>query len=362
MMKKSFNLFFHSCLFNSIPIAATIYPVRSSLQQDPTKRGGRWQSDFIWNSNWQEALQIQEDVRRQIEQGRKEAAEKGNSGDGKGFLSLTSKVDLNSMEVDLSEQLKPRQKSQNDSSTITVGQEASRMRRPSTIDGYPAVPATRGEVRAWDRSGRYSKKVIATPTTAEDVVEMAAQAAAEQERYDQLKKELQQWATGLTAVSFAATFAFYGRDTAASYGVGAVGGLVYLRLLNKSIDGFGYGGMGAALGQNRLLIPLILALGYNRYNLMFAGETGVTLQLLPMLVGFFTYKGAVIARQSLILFGDLTAPYTSGLSSGGGDGENSSSTSGSEGYGNGGGENGENDENLDVTSVDRAFNGKILRG
>lgn len=54
------------------------------------------------------------------------------------------------------------------------------------------------------------------------------------------------------------------RDVAASYGVGAVGGLIYLRLLNKSIDSVGVG-LGGALGQPRLLIPVILALGYNRW-------------------------------------------------------------------------------------------------
>lgn len=51
---------------------------------------------------------------------------------------------------------------------------------------------------------------------------------------------------------------------AASYGVGALGGLVYLRLLNRSVDGVG-GGLAGALGQQRLLIPIILALGYNRW-------------------------------------------------------------------------------------------------
>lgn len=53
------------------------------------------------------------------------------------------------------------------------------------------------------------------------------------------------------------------RDVAASYGVGALGGLLYLRLLNRSVDGVG-GGLAGALGQQRLLIPIILALGYNR--------------------------------------------------------------------------------------------------
>jgi hypothetical protein len=32
---------------------------------------------------------------------------------------------------------------------------------------------------------------------------------------------------------------------------------------------------------------------------------GLTLQLLPMLLGFFTYKGAVLAKQSLVLFAEL---------------------------------------------------------
>lgn len=40
---------------------------------------------------------------------------------------------------------------------------------------------------------------------------LAAKVEAEQRRYDELKKELQAWAAGLTLVCFAATLAFYGR-------------------------------------------------------------------------------------------------------------------------------------------------------
>lgn len=54
------------------------------------------------------------------------------------------------------------------------------------------------------------------------------------------------------------------QDTAASYGLGALGGLMYLRLLNRSVDGMGASFLGAAGGQARLLIPVILALAYNR--------------------------------------------------------------------------------------------------
>ena len=54
-----------------------------------------------------------------------------------------------------------------------------------------------------------------------------------------------------------------------SYTLGALGGYVYLRLLGRSVDGMaGQGGLASgvasAVGNQRLLIPVILALGYNR--------------------------------------------------------------------------------------------------
>jgi len=36
-----------------------------------------------------------------------------------------------------------------------------------------------------------------------------------------------------------------------------------------------------------------------------AAETGLTLELLPMLLGFFTYKAAVATKQASVLLGDL---------------------------------------------------------
>lgn len=286
--------------------AAEIYPVRSSLQMDPTKRGGRWQSDFIWNSNWKEALDFEESMKRRQEENKNASANQANNSDGdKGFLSLTSKVDLNSMDVDLSSQLRPRPK--------TPSQASSPSRSATRINstaGFPSIPPTRGEVRNWDRGGRYSKKVVATTSSLSQEEELEQIRQAELEAYQDLKKELQLYAAGLTALCLTATYLVYGRDIAASYGIGALAGLFYLRLLNRSVDGFGgFGGIGGALGQQRLLIPVILALGYNRYNTLMSENTGLTLQLLPMLVGFFTYKGAVVARQSLVLFSDLTAPY-----------------------------------------------------
>lgn len=74
-------------------------------------------------------------------------------------------------------------------------------------------------------------------------------------------------------------------------------------------------------------------------------EIGLTLQLLPILLGFFTYKGAVIAKQSLVLFDELTGrQQTAGSSEGG-----------LEAAADGGAS-----PELDVASVDRAFRKKML--
>lgn len=67
-----------------------------------------------------------------------------------------------------------------------------------------------GEARRWLRSGRYSRKAVATPTPA-DSVRIEAEAAAEQVRFDQLKEQLQTWCLGTALVCFAATVVFYSK-------------------------------------------------------------------------------------------------------------------------------------------------------
>lgn len=79
------------------------------------------------------------------------------------------------------------------------------------------------------------------------------------------------------------------------------------------------GGLNTAIGQPRLLIPVVLALTYNRWNALYAEDYGLYLNFYGMLVGFFTYKFAVIGRQGLQLLSDLSAPRQSDDSSGAGD-------------------------------------------
>ncbi len=48
-----------------------------------------------------------------------------------------------------------------------------------------------------------------------------------------------------------------------------------------------------------------------RWNFLAAAETGLTLQLLPMLAGFFTYKLAVLGRQGLAVYQEMYSPQGS---------------------------------------------------
>lgn len=295
--------------FSDVDPNATIYPVKGSLKQDPTKRSGdRYQSDFVWNSNWKEALEYNDTLVERAKE-KKEAEEalgtlggtRGGGVDGRGEqlgrLSLAqTKQDLNSMDVDLTAQLlqKPSKKANSQIPTIKVVP-ASKKANDTTLQRK-----TQRESRAWSRSARYGSKPVASSNT---TPEQEEQQEEDQLAYDALKAELYLWTIGLTAVCMGAAVTFYGRDIAASYGVGALAGFLYLRSLSRSVDSFG-SGLGGA-GSPRLLIPVILAAGYNRYNTLVAEETGLYLSLLPMLVGFFTYKIAVVGKQGLDLADDI---------------------------------------------------------
>lgn len=347
---------------------ATVYPVRGSLTKDPTKRGGRWESDFVWNSNWKEAMDFEERQREKAKEASSAAVDNNEGraaagGGGEkvetGKLSLmAAKIDLNDVNVDLSDQLKPKKGIDGESlpgvPVIPVSRPKKGQRGADAgarRQGYAANPSTKKEAKSWSRGGRYARR--SAPPAASEEEEVKATSELELARYNQLKLELQLWSLGLTAVCLASTFVFYGRDVAASYAIGSLGGLLYLRSLSRSMDAFGVGGVG---GGPRLVIPVILALVYNRYNTLVAESSGIHLDLLPMLVGFFTYKGAVIGRQSLALFDDLASGYQNsgmGDESAGGGGDTGDTNATTE-------DGGQTTTSKDVSSVDRAFTRNML--
>lgn len=100
-------------------------------------------------------------------------------------------------------------------------------------------------------------------------------------------------------------------------------------------------GVNSSIGQPRLLIPVVLALTYNRWNELYADQFGYHLDFYGMLVGFFTYKLAVLGRQGLELFSEISGRPSDTA------GSNSS---------NGGADDGD-----DAMSLDRIFIRKALR-
>jgi len=178
---------------------------------------------------------------------------------------------------------------------------------------------SRGELRRFARATR-SANAAASATAVSAAAQMAVppeereartrEAAEANDRYERLKVGFQAWTLGMGCAGTVCCYCGYSPQTAASYAIGAASGLAYLRLLGRSVDSLGGGSAGAGsatLGQPRLLVPVAMALAYNRWNTLYAGEVGLALELLPMLAGFFTFKLAVISRQGLELLSELSA-------------------------------------------------------
>ena len=117
--------------------------------------------------DWAKQLDYEESLRKQQEEGERLRAEGDGGGDGKGFLSLRSKVDLNSMDVDLSQQLRARKSSAAAASSSSSSPAAPRQPRPRQAPWFATVPPTRVEQRQWQRSGKFSRKVVAVAPTNE---------------------------------------------------------------------------------------------------------------------------------------------------------------------------------------------------
>lgn len=267
---------------------------------DPAKKGGRYQPEFIWNTDWQTALEREESLQRKVD----EARARPQIPDS-GFLSFSRLADLDRMDIDVSEVLlwKRKEKEAREAAAATMRQTpASTSGVNGALSGSRStakvVPVfTRKEVIKLNRVSKSLSRTAFVAEVPELDAEKVQQAEMERQRYEQLVLEQQVWTLAFAAAGFAMTYVSYSQDVAASYLVGALGGFAYLRLLTKSVDAVGAQGVIGMASQPRLLIPIILGLGYNRFNQLYSEQLGLELQLLPMLVGYFTYKLAVIARQ-----------------------------------------------------------------
>lgn len=127
------------------------------------------------------------------------------------------------------------------------------------------------------------------------------------ENYESLKKELllMTGATGLVLTPLICSF--YSLDAGASYALGASGAMVYVRALSKVTDALpssntASGGQSpvdvaaGAVGSQRLLIPVILILVSNRFNFLYGDNFNLHLEIIPIVVGFFSYKVSTLVQ------------------------------------------------------------------
>lgn len=247
-------------------------------------------SDLIWNRDFMPELEKLVMDRPQAPSSPPPPPESS------GFLSLNRVMSLDSLEVDLSASLtasvKPAQEQQ---TAIPETKQIPTQR-------WKLAP-TRKEQEKWDRATkattggsdvmlRESRKPRGDPEVL---------AAESREQYYKLKNQLQLLTVGIGGVGLVSAYVSYTPEIAISFGAGFVGSLAYIRMLGNSIDSMASTGtkkiIKGAIGQPRLLVPVVLVMVFNRWNGIVAPQYGLMhLELIPMLVGFFTYKVATFAQ------------------------------------------------------------------
>lgn len=124
------------------------------------------------------------------------------------------------------------------------------------------------------------------PVVAADPVPEAA--AVSSDDYLRLQRRLLLATLIVSAIAVLITALAFNLHIAGSLLVGALGGLLYLRLLARSVGKLGNGAK--KVGKTQLLVPVVLVLASARLP---------QLELLPALLGFLLYKPALILQVLL---------------------------------------------------------------
>ena len=113
------------------------------------------------------------------------------------------------------------------------------------------------------------------------------------EEYYQLQQELLVTTIVVAVIIFVTVSLFYPLKTSLNYLIGAVASVVYLRMLGKDVEGLGTQKQG--LSKNRLAVFVGLIVVATQWN---------QLEILPIFLGFLTYKATLIIYVFRILFQD----------------------------------------------------------
>lgn len=106
--------------------------------------------------------------------------------------------------------------------------------------------------------------------------------------YDRLQRQLLLATLALAVVGVPLSAFLMGRATAISLLLGALAGLLYLKLLARTVARIGP--ESRQVGKSQLLVPVVLVLAVSRVP---------GLEIVPALVGFLLYKPAILLQVFL---------------------------------------------------------------
>jgi ATP synthase protein I len=112
------------------------------------------------------------------------------------------------------------------------------------------------------------------------------------QEYYRLQQELFRVTLILTGIIFVSVWIFYSLNIALNYLIGACTGVVYLRMLARNVEQLGR--QKQRLGKTHLAVfigVIVLASQWDQ------------LQILPIFLGFLTYKAAILVYMFRILSG-----------------------------------------------------------
>lgn len=246
-------------------------------------------SDFIWNNDFMPQLE-----KLVLDQPQVQDSIAPSQVESSGFLSLNRVMSLDSLEVDLSASLTatPKPALEKPNTTLETTEKQRWKLAPTKREQEKWDRATKATIGGTDVMLRESRQPKGDPEV------LAAQS---REQYYKLKNRLQFLTVGIGGIGLVSAYVSYSPEIATSFGAGFLGSLAYIRMLGNSVDSMASTGskrmIKAAVGQPRLLVPVALVMIYNRWNEIGAPQYGLMhLELIPMLVGFFTYKIATFVQ------------------------------------------------------------------
>ncbi len=129
------------------------------------------------------------------------------------------------------------------------------------------------------------------PTPLTDNGSSETEPASSMQEYYQLQRTLLLGTLALSGIIFVSIWIFYSFNTAFNYLVGALVGVIYLRLLARDVERLGT--QKQSLGKQGLVLFAGLIIVASKWQ---------QLHIIPVFLGFLTYKAAIIIYMLQSLF------------------------------------------------------------